>query len=113
MSTLYQDLYENWIMSPGERAVPGTIVSQLLDPDSPEGRAAKRIYDLDLCRNCGQRKAAHNTGDALAVTHGFMSRECDICVYTAALEHTWRRIRALPEILYRLGYAHLRAKVGR
>lgn len=101
IDNVVQDPYENWILSPGGEAVPGTIVGQLLDPASPEGKAAQRIYDLNLCRKCGKRKGIMAWGDALAMTHGGGSVRCGVCAYGAQLDHAWNRTKALPNLAFK------------
>lgn len=113
MATLVNDPTANWIISPGEKAVPGTIVGQILDPESPEGEVAQRIYDLDLCHECGVRKSAINWGDSLAMLHGTTSRRCEVCAYTAQLGHAWSRTLAIPKIVLGLGRAYLLDKLSR
>jgi hypothetical protein len=88
------------VFSPGNDTVPGTVWGQPLDPDSPKGRAAQRIYDLNLCHKCGKRKGTQTWGDMLAMTHGGGVPRCDICVYTAQLEHAVNRTRAIPRLLF-------------
>lgn len=95
-----QNLSE-WLVSPGGRAIPGTMVGQILDPKSPEGQAARRIYDLGLCFSCGKRKAQRTIRG-----HGYDRRECDICFHTTALKYAWKQIRAIPTIIYRLASSY-------
>lgn len=92
-------------MSPGPKAVPGTIVSQLLEPGTPEFKAAKRIYDLGLCHNCGIRKGTGQWGNSLSISHGWTVPRCDTCTYEAQLEHAWNRAKALPRLAYKLALA--------
>lgn len=96
-----------YLISPGSKAIPGTVVGQILNPASPEGQQAQRIYDLDLCRECGKRKATMTWGDSLAFTHGTTSGQCDICVYGAQLSHALNRFRIIPSLAFRLARAHL------
>lgn len=74
----------------------------MLDPDSPEGRAAKRIYEQGLCHNCGKRQGTIVWGDALAMTHGGGTPRCEVCAYSAQLEHAWHRALALPKLVFLL-----------
>jgi hypothetical protein len=81
-------------------------IGQILDADSPEGKAVQRIYDLKLCHKCGKRKGDMLWGDALAITHGGGSQRCGVCVYTAQLEHALNRTVAIPVLLFKLVRAY-------
>jgi hypothetical protein len=57
-------------------------------------------YDLKLCHNCGKRKGVIVWGDMLAITHGGGSPRCEVCAYTAQLEHALNRAKALPRLFF-------------
>jgi hypothetical protein len=103
----YNDM-QDIVISPRSNAVPGTIIGQILDAESSEGKAAQRIYDLKLCHNCGKRKGTMTWGDALAMTRGGGSQRCEVCVYSAQLVHALHRIRAIPRLVFLWLRANLR-----
>lgn len=98
IDNVVQDPHDNWIVSPGGEAVPGTIIGQVLDPASRAGKAAQRIYDLGLCYKCGKRQGIVWGGDALAMTHGGGALRCGVCVYGAKFYHALACVQALPKI---------------
>jgi|ERR1700677_479780 len=103
----YNDM-EDIVISPGGEAVPGTVIGQLLDPDSHAGKAAQRIYDLKLCYKCGKRKGTLVWGDALTMTHGGAFPRCEVCVYSAQLSHALHRVWAIPRLAFLWIRANLR-----
>lgn len=106
MATIVNDPTANWPISPGGGAIPGTIVGQILDPDSPEGRAALRINELGLCHDCGQRHGKGQFSESLmSHIHGFSHPVCDTCLYTKQLDHAWRSAKRLPRLLHSLAVA--------
>lgn len=97
-----------WLLSPGADAIPGTAAGQILDPDSPEGKVAQRIHDLGLCHKCGKRKGTTIWGDLFSINHGGGSFRCDVCVYSAQLEHALNRGIAIPKLTCSLMRAMMR-----
>lgn len=105
MATLVNDPTANWPISPGEEAIPGTIIGQILDPESEEGKAAIRINELGLCHKCGIRKGTGEWGNSLSISHGWTTPRCDTCTYGAMLDHAWGRAKALPSLAYKYALA--------
>lgn len=98
--------HDGWILSPGA-IVEGTVVGQLLDPESPEGKEALRIRSNGLCHNCGERPGKNAWGDALSITHGGGVPRCDTCTYEAQLEHALERAKEIPTLALLLAKARL------
>jgi hypothetical protein len=99
------DQTKDWPISPGEQAIPGTVIGQILDPESPEGKAAARINELGLCHKCGVRKGTRQWGNSLSISHGWTTPRCDTCTYGPMLEHAWGRTKALPSLVYKYALA--------
>lgn len=102
---------DSWITSPGAKAVPGTVIGQLLDPDSPEGKIAQHIYDEGLCRNCGRRRAARTFAhDSMTLAHGGGQPYCETCIAKEKFIHAYRGAIILPKAIYKLCRARIANK---
>lgn len=57
---------------------------------------------MSKCAFCHEREGTLNWGDALAFTHGFSRKVCEVCALTKQIEHAEERAAALPELRARL-----------
>lgn len=60
---------------------------------------------MSLCASCHKREGTLAWGDALALTHGFAARWCEVCALTAQIAHAEERAAALPGLRARLAAA--------
>lgn len=51
-----------------------------------------------VCPNCRKRPGTKPWGDALAMTHGFEVRWCEVCVYSTQLKHAQERAKLIPAL---------------